>query len=466
MAPRTEKTLPEAGFGRIWKLAWPQILMMFVYFVIGVCDVYVAGRINRETQAAVGMMSQAMFFFQVIAFAVANGTVAAVSQSLGAGLKKRAVRYIGLSLQAGLAMSVLIFALGFAGRDLFLGLLQVPAPMLPVAGYILDVFLLLLPIHYLFIITNAVFRAKQRVMIPLASWGLAAVLNGVGDFGLGLGWFGLPELGYKGLAWSTFGAVSGGLCINLVLLGLEGTLAREAFPPWRWIRKGLPYLFRVAWPSGLMQILWNTGYMLLYAITASLPFDNVVALAGMAAGIRVESLIFLPPVAFNFTAGILVGHFLGAGAPDEAKRVGYRILGVGVAAVTIMSVCIWPFLDEAAGLLTPDPAVRAEAVSYLRYNLLAIPFTVTGMILIGALVGAGATVYNMAVTTFSIWGVRLPLAWYLGHVAFQRAEGVWAAMLVSQMVQALAILYVYQFKDWPRFGLMRGDNDGHGPARS
>ncbi len=447
-----------AGFGDIWRLAWPQILTMFFNFIIGACDVYVAGRLGREVQASVGMLSQAMFFFQVVALAVANGAVAAVSQSLGAGKTVRAGRYVGLSLLAGAAMSLVILGGGLLGRNLFLALLQVPPSMETVAGYILDVFLLLLPINYLFIIANAVFRAKKQVMIPLFSWAIAAALNAAGDFGLGLGWFGLPALGYKGLAWSTFLSISGALALNLVILGRQGLLRRAVMPPLRWIRRGLPYLFKVAWPSGLMQIIWHTGYLLLFSITASLPVESVAALAGMAAGIRVESLIFLPPVAFNFTAGILVGHYLGAGDGEEAKRVGYRILAVGVAAVTLMAAAMWPYVDQAVGIFTQDPQVQAQAASYLRYNLLAIPFTVTGMILIGALVGAGATLYNMAVTVLSIWCVRLPLAWWLGHVYLQRAEGVWMAMLISQAVQALAFLYVYQFKDWRRFGMSRAKN--------
>jgi multidrug resistance protein, MATE family len=455
MAMYVELKPKGAGFGDIWRLSWPQILMMFVNFTIGACDVYVAGRLGREVQASVGMLAQAMFFFQVVAFAVANGAVAAVSQSLGAGKKVRAGRYVGLSLMAGGGMSLVILVGGFGMRGAFLAMLQVPPSMEQVAGYILDVFLLLLPINYLFIITNAVFRAEKRVKIPLVSWGVAAVLNAVGDFGLGLGFFGLPDMGYKGLAWSTFGSISGALVFNLFILRRLGSFRRAVMPPLRWIKRGLPYLFKVAWPSGLMQIIWHTGYLVLFSITASLPFESVTALAGMAAGIRVESLIFLPPMAFNFTASILVGHYLGAGQGDEAKRVGYKIWGVGVVAVTLMAAMMWPFVEQAVGIFTPDAAVRAEAALYLRYNLLAIPFTVTGMILIGALVGAGATLYNMAVTAVSIWCVRLPLAWWLGHVYYERAEGVWMAMLLSQMVQALAYLYIYQFKDWRRFGMGR-----------
>jgi len=444
-----------AGFASIWRLAWPQILTMFLYFLIGLADVYVAGRLGREVQASMGMLTQAMFFFMVLATAVANGTVAAVSQSLGAGRGARARRYVALSLILGGAVSFGILGMGLAGRDTFVSLLRVPAAMHEPFGYILDVFLLLLPVHYLFIISNAVFRAKKQVMAPLVGWGLAAVVNVIGDFGLGLGLWGLPALGYKGLAISTFVSLCAGLAFNLLLLRREGFLSLAAVPPWRWMRRGFPYLFKVAWPSGLMQVVWHSGYLVLYAITASLPAGSVEALAGMAVGVRIESILFLPPMAFNFTAGILVGHALGADRPGEAKRTGYRVAILGTLLAVALGAALWPFLDQASGLLTQEEDVRLQAVSYLRYNILAIPFTVAGLILIGALAGAGATLYNMAVTGPSIWLVRLPLALVLGHMVLGRAEGVWMAMLASQAVQATAMVYVYQCKDWRRFAMPR-----------
>ncbi|HML61595.1 MATE family efflux transporter [Solidesulfovibrio sp.] len=444
------------GYAAIWALAWPQILMMLLNFLIGIIDVYVGGRIDRETQAAIGVLTQAMFFFQVVASAVANGAVAAVSQSDGAGRAARADRYVWLCLLLGVAASAAILVLGLASRPLFLSLLQVPQPMLPTARYFLTVFLWLLPIQSFFVIANALFRARRLVMVPLYAWGLAAALNALGDFGFGLGWFGLPNFGYAGVAWSTFLSVTAGMLFNFAALLRIGWLRAARFPAWRWVRCASPYLYKVAWPSGLMQIVWHTGYLLLFAITGSLPSGSVDALAGMSAGMRVESLLFLPPMAFNFTASILVGNLLGAGQPALAKRVGYRIFFAGLASVTLLGAALWPFLPWCASVLSPEPAVAAQAVSYLRYNVAAIPFTVGGLILIGALTGAGATLLTMCVTGASIWCVRLPLALYLGHSLLGRAEGVWMSMFASQAVQALACLCVYQYVNWARFGMGGG----------
>ena len=444
------------GFREIWSLSWPQILMMFLTFLIGFVDVWVGGRIDRETQAAIGVLAQAMFFFQVVASAVANGAVAAVSQSEGAGRHSRANRYVWLCLLAGVAASVAILLFGLLTRDLFLRLLQVPESIVPMARYFLTVLLLLLPIQSFFIIANALFRARRLVMVPLLAWGLAAILNTVGDFGFGLGLWGLPDYGYAGVAWSTFLSVTAGMLFNFAALVRVGMLDRKQFPRWRWVRCASSYLIKVAWPSGLMQIVWHTGYLVLFAITGSLPSGSVAALAGMSAGMRLESILFLPPMAFNFTASILVGNLIGAGQPEAARRVGYRIAAVGVAAITLMGLALWPFLPQAAAFLSPDPETAAQAVSYLRYNVAAIPFTVSGLILIGAMTGAGATLYTMFVTGGSIWLVRLPLALYLGHSLLGRAEGVWISMFVSQAVQALVCLGVYRYADWARFGMGGG----------
>jgi len=304
---------------------------------------------------------------------------------------------------------------------------------------------------------NAVFRARKKVLIPLYTMILVTAVNTLGDLGLGLGLWG-PKLGVQGIVWSTFCAISLGALFGFAVLRYDGTLRRQIFAPYCWVRKAFPYLFKVAMPAGLMQIVWHFGYLVLFAITASLPHNSVVALAGMAAGARVESLLFLPAFALNLTASILVGHLLGASQPAEARRMGLRILGIGLLGIGLFAALLWPFLGDIAAFIAPMPEVQAEAENYLVYNVLAIPFTLTTMILAGALAGAGATVYNLVGMGLGTWLVRLPLAYVLGHIVLQTATGVWISMLASQAVQAGILLYIFLKKDWQRFAMSKTRN--------
>lgn len=450
-----DQRMARAPYATIWHLAWPQVVMMIFHFLIGFVDVWVAGRISREVQACMGVLSQAMFFFLVVAVALANGSVAAISQSSGAGLPRRIKRFVGLSVGLGMAMGLVIFVLGLWCDELFLRLLNIPPEVMPFATYLLRISIYILPAYYLFTISNAFYRAQKIVTLPLYSMILVTVVNTVGDLGFGLGMWGLPDFGYKGIAWSTFVSVLGGTVFNMVMMIRLGLLSRQSLAPWRWIRLALPYLVKVAWPAGVMQLVWHSAYMVLFAITASLPQDSITAMAGMSAGIRVESLLFLPGIAFNFTASILVGHYLGQGRKREAKRIGYQIMAVGVAAISAITGLLWLVIDPVATFVAPDPRVQAEAVRYLGWNMAATPFMLAAMILGGAFTGAGATMYQAVIFGSAAWLVRLPLAYVLGHVVFGQANGIWMAMFASVLVQCATMLYFYHRKDWFRFTLRK-----------
>ena len=232
--------LDRSPYRTIWTLSWPQILMMVFHFLIGFVDVWAAGRINREVQASLGLIAQSLFFFLILATAVANGGVAAIGQSLGAGKTARARRYVGLCLLLAAVSGGLILVLGLPLKNLLLSALQVPEAIRPVTEYFLFVYLLLLPFYYVLIILNAVFRARKQVFFPLYSMAAVTLANTVGDLGLGLGWWGLPRLGFQGLAWATFGSIALGAAVNVIALWKEGLLARSTFAPWRWTRRALP----------------------------------------------------------------------------------------------------------------------------------------------------------------------------------------------------------------------------------
>ena len=103
-------------------ITWPQLMMMLFQMLIGFTDVFVAGRIDGGVQAALGLVTECMFVFLVLGMAVANAGVATISQSLGARLRRRAQRYVGLLFSLGLAMCLIIVIATLLWRENFLTL--------------------------------------------------------------------------------------------------------------------------------------------------------------------------------------------------------------------------------------------------------------------------------------------------------------------------------------------------------
>jgi len=437
----------------VWRLTWPQMLMMYLMFFMGFVAVWVAGQLSAQVQAALGMVNQCGILLMVVAMAVSSGATAAVSQSLGALRVSRARRYVVTTVAGSLGLGLIIALVGWLYGDPLLRLLQVPESIFPLTSDMWRVSMLGLPAQYVYASTGVMFRATRQVLPPLwVAVGVCA-LNLLGCLGLGLGWFGLPKLGYMGLIWTGVAVQYLGALCNCLLLARYGYLRRDALPPFRWLKAALPYLLKVALPAGAAQIVWQSGYMTLFVLVASLPADSVNALAGLTAGLRVEALLFLPGMACNMSVAVLVGNSLGAGRPEEAKRVGLFMVLVAAAAMSGMAALLWPFRAEVAALLSQEAGTRAQIVSYLTYNLLSTPFSIASTVMGGIMVGAGATRYNLLIFGGTFWLVRLPLGWLLGHVLWGTASGVFAAMLCSQVLQTAIMFYVVRYRDWTRFAM-------------
>ena len=439
----------------IWRLTWPQMLMMYLVFFMGFNTVWVAGQISADVQAALGMVTQCAIFLMVVIMAVSSGATAAVSQSLGARKMRRAQRYVGTTVLGSLGMGLLVAVGGWFFGDGILRLLMVPERILPIARELWQVTMLALPAQYIYSATGVMFRATRQVLPPLWVAALVCAVNLLACLGFGLGWFGLPAFGYMGLVWANLGAQCLGALCNCLLLTNSGYLQRRALPTLRWLRAGLPYLLRVALPAGAAQIVWQSGYLTLFVLVASLPTDSVNALAGLTAGLRVEALLFLPGMAFNMTVAVLVGNSLGAGKPEEAKRLALNLVGLAALAMSLVAALLWPFRRELAELLSQEPGTQAQIISYLTYNLISTPFSIASTVMGGIMVGAGATQYNLMVYGGTFWLVRLPLGWLLGHLLWGTASGVFAAMLFSQCLQTCIMLYVVLYRDWARFAMRR-----------
>ena len=59
---------------RSWSVDWPMTLIMLFEFLIGLTDIYIAGRIGKEVQATYGFAVQLYMTFIILANALTVGT--------------------------------------------------------------------------------------------------------------------------------------------------------------------------------------------------------------------------------------------------------------------------------------------------------------------------------------------------------------------------------------------------------
>ena len=431
----------------IWRMSWPMLLVMLLNFFVGLTDIYVAGYLGPEVQAVVGFVGQLYFFIIIVAHAIGIGTVAIVSRAVGSGDEPGALYAVRQSILFGLVCSVVLMLAGLVFRDWLLAPARFTGQSAVVAREFLTIFACALMPNYLVIIANAIFRAGGEVKLSLAAMCLVSIVNIILNFVLvfGVGLF--PGIGYKGIALATALAMVSGTIACLFLI-VRSRWRGLFHGPWMLSGAFIKRISAVSWPSALIQISWNAGNIVLYAILATLATGRITTMAALTNGLRIEAAIYLPAFALHMAAAVLTGQNLGAGDPRRAERLAWKISLAGVLFVTAMSVPVlfWP--DIFSSIVSRDSSVIAETSRYLRITMLVEPFMAISVVLGGCLQGAGDTRGAMTVIITTLWGIRLPLAFLLAVTMGYGATGVWVAMAVSMVFQSMGMTVRFRNGQW------------------
>jgi putative MATE family efflux protein len=423
------------------------LLIMIFNFMVGFADIYVAGLINPQVQAAVGFIGQLYFLLIIIANAISIGTVALISRNIGAGAAARARANAKQSLIFGFIVAVALTITSLVFSRQIIAAAGFPAEISAIGEIFLRIFAFALGPTYLLIVSNAVFRASGEVHKPLLTMFMVSAVTILGDFGLVFGIPPLPKLGYIGIALSTAIAATLGMVMNFGFFALPRWRALYR-APWTISVLSIKNIVNLSWPAALLQIAWNAGSIVLYSILGRLGETSITALAALSNGLRIEAIIFLPAFAFNMAASVLVGQNLGAGNPERAAAVGWTIAWAGMTFISAISIGIFIGAGFFASLLAQESGVLAETTRYLRIMMFSEPFMALSLILGGGLQGAGDTRGNMWVIVISMWFIRLPLAALLALILGYGAMGVWVAMIFSMTVQGMLMALRFHRGRW------------------
>jgi MATE family, multidrug efflux pump len=426
---------------RSWELAWPMTLIMFFEFLISLTDVYVAGKISKEVQAAYGFVAQIYFISIVVANALTVGTVSVVSRLFadeGPSARENLNLAVFSSMVTAVVAGLVVLFAGLVSLPHVTAWLNIPKAVKTYVLPLSKIYLVGIVFHYGLINGNGVLRSCQMVRKSLKTM---AVVCGCNIFLIFVFVF-HTSLGYRGIALATATSVTLGSLLNLRYL--------KAFtPPFkRFSLKVVKSIWAIGWPMGLLQVLWQLGSAALFLILSMLPEQRVEILAAFTAGMRIESAIFLPAFAFNMANAVIVGNLLGQKNEKEAFRNGIVTAGVGVAVVTALTIFVILNAKWIAASLSENQTVVRESIRYIYISMISEPFMAWGIILGGGLGGAGDTRAVMLRVAACVWLVRIPLCYTSVAILGFGASSVWWAMNISQFVQALLLSIRYLRKGW------------------
>ncbi|MBL0188424.1 MAG: MATE family efflux transporter [Candidatus Obscuribacter sp.] len=441
----------------IWHMSWPMLVQMLIVAAASFVDVWIAGKLGSDTQAAIGICNQIWFLMLLMTVALSSGCMALISRFWGARDYQSAIEAGRHSLIFGILFGIASTVLGLATAKPILAMSGATTAVQELGWQFLSVDLLSqLPFTIVWT-AHSMFRAIGNSRVPMLNWVAMAIVIISLDFLLCLGPL---HLGIAGIGWSWLGGGLVGTVLNLILLrqsdlrdslDLTPTLLALLKGDKQEIERTRNWVYRIlkiGLPTCFQDLAWIFGNFALIAIFAKTKNPTDV-MAAWTIGFRLEEIICtLPLHAIGCSVGTIIGQNLGAQKPERAVKTGWQATMIGLAFEVPTAIAMFVFATPIASVMSRDPGVIAPTVAYMQIIGVSEPLVACWIILFGAMTGAGYTKWPMWVGIVALTLVRLPLAYYLTVNGGMGASGVWLAVAISSSLIGLMAIWKYHSGVW------------------
>ncbi len=434
--------------GVILHLALPIIGGMLSQNVLNLVDTAMVGVLGPASLAAVGLGGFANFMAIAVIIGLASGVQTLVARRKG----EERISELAVPLNGGLFMALLVglplaFVMYLAAPTLF--------PLLSADPGVIDQGVPYFQVRVLAAVAvgmNYSFRGYWAGVgltgLYLRTLLIMHLCNVVLNYVLIFGKFGFPELGSYGAGLATTLSIHLGTGIYFFLA------LRRARP--RGFLRGFPGLetmrvmIRLAVPTALQQFLFASGMTCLFWIIG-LVGTNEVAAANVLTNLMLVAM--LPAMGLGLAALSLSGEALGRGQPDAAKQWGWDVTKVALVFIGLLALPALFIPDLLLSGFLHDPEVVALARAPLRLTAATIIIDAVGLVLMNALLGAGAARQVMIVATGSQWIVGLPLAYLAGPVLGYGLFGIWLCLGGYRVLQSGIFALLWARGNWAHIKL-------------
>jgi putative MATE family efflux protein len=428
-------------------LAVPMVLEMAMESLFGIVDIFFVAHLGADATATVGITEGMLMIVMALAVGLSMGTTAVVARRTGEHDQDGAAGAAVQSIILGVACAAVIFAAFFPFAPRLLALMGASPGILHVGSTYSRIMLSGSGIILMLFLINAIFRGAGDAAVAMRVLWLANFINICLDPCLILGLGPFPRLGVTGAAVSTSIGRSVGILYQIYLLR-RGTGRMEVHR--RHLRLNfvvMRNIVRIA-GNGVLQFMIATASWV--AMVRLIQSFGSAATAGYTVAIRIVIFSILPSWGLGSAAATLVGQNLGAKQPDRAETCVWRAAFFNMVFLGVVSLLFLLFAPRLVGIFSRDPVVIGYGANCLRIISLCYMLYAYGMVVVQAFNGAGDTRTPTLINLVCFWVVQLPLAFWLGRHLQLGPNGVYFAILTTEVLLALIAIYVFRLGRWKR----------------
>lgn len=452
------------------RVAAPAMGAMASYTAMQFVDSWLVSRLGPMHLAAQGNGGLAAWLPTSTAFGVLLVVNSFVSQNLGAGTPRKGSAYAWNGLWLALAVS-LVMAAGMPflrpafrlmGHDEALIDLETPYAMVLIAGAFFN-----LASRGL----SQFFYGVHRPMVVLFASVVANALNIALSYALIFGKFGAPRLELLGAGIGT--VIAGALEFAIPFALYLSKDFHEKYgtrAAWRLSSKCLKDLLRVGWPGGVQvgneMLCWFA--IMVWLIGSFGPAHNA---AGWIA-LRWTTVAFMPAFGMQQAVTAVVGRYVGAGDFRSASARAWLAAALAMAYMGTCALLMVIFREPLVRFFLDDSLPADQAAEIVRVGALMMicaalfqVFDALGLVLVGALRGAGDTVWPGIATLILSWTCLLGLGAAITFVLFPSLGGIGPWIAVGVYIALLGVTMGVRWRSgrWRKYALVEASRGARPP---
>jgi multidrug resistance protein, MATE family len=419
-------------------LAGPIVLSQVGHMSMGMVDTMVAGAISTVALAGLGLAVNCFWTFT----AVSQGTLLVLdtffAQAVGADDQRSLGRYLEQSFWACGIVTLISGSLIAFAAGLYLYLAP-PSEMRAAFGLYLSNIFWCLPSLFIFFVLQRYWQARHHVGAFTTIILSANVLNLAACVALGLGKWGFPALGIRGIAWAT--VISRYAMVLAAVIYTWRKLRPRSLrvPPFQAAVQR--HFFRLGLPAAGHTALEVGAFTIATFVVGTL---GNASLAAHHVCLMMAAFTFMVPLGFSSAAAVRVGGFIGAGDPHRARVAGWLAIGVAVSCMAVFAMGYLIFPRLLLSWFTKDPSVIGLGVKILVLVALFQIADGTQVSTTGALRGLGDTRTPMIANLIGHYPIGLALGLILCFGMGYGVVGLWGGLACGLISVALLLMRAWR----------------------
>lgn len=350
--------------------------------------------------AAVGANGPVIGLLLNIFIGIALGANVVIANAIGRGDSNTVSCAVHTSIVAAVIGGIIVGALGQLVAEPVLSMLQVPEDVFPLALKYMRIYLLGLPVIFLYNFEAAIFRSAGDTKTPLIALALSGVLNVI----LNLFFVIVLNKTVDGVAIATVLANVVSSVVLLRRLLRSELFIHVEFKDLRIDWKILWRILKIGVPAGIQGAVFSLSNIVVQSAINSL---GKVTMAASSAAFNVEVMAYYILNSFGQACTTFVGQNYGAGQIDRCRKA-LKLCLIESVIATACAVCIALLSGKyLIALFNNDPEVIRLGMVRMKFIFMSYIFSTIYDCMSGYMRGFGISLTPALLTIFGVCGTRI-----------------------------------------------------------